>query len=171
MLPDYKSCDGNGFGCYDNTMEVVIISQLNEKIRILLHNREWTQAELAKKLNVAPTTVQKWVSGKNTPTIQTLKELCSLFSVSYKYMLDDGSEIPKYIEVGTVDPRVRFFEQRDDSLHILVDASLKRNALLHRFKNATGDDCSAIYIGRIEQWWTYREDEARMIKDWNELFV
>ena len=147
------------------------MSQLNEKIRVLLHNREWTQADLAKRLNVAPTTVQKWVSGKNNPTLPTLKELSSLFCVSYKDLLDDDCEIPEYIHIGTMEPTWWIPALPKETTHHLFDAALKKNALLHRFENGYKEKYSAIYLGNEERWWTYREDEARMIKDWNEQFV
>lgn len=147
------------------------MSQLNEKIRILLQNREWTQAELAKRIYVAPSTVQKWVSGINTPPLPTLKDLCALFGVSYEDMLNDDYEIIEYITLGEISPHNRFPGSQGDSNHIVIDAALKRGALLHRFKNAADVECSAIYIGTEEHWWTYRDDEARLIREWNERFI
>ena len=147
------------------------MSQLNEKIRILLQNRKWTQAELAKQIHVAPSTVQKWVTGKNNPTTDTVKELCALFGVSYEDMLNDDHEIIEYITLCEVSPLNCFPGYKDDSTHIVIDAALERGALLHRFRNAADAECSAIYIGTVEHWWTYRADEARLIREWNERFI
>lgn len=147
------------------------MSQLNEKLRILLQNRKWTQAELAERIHVSPSTVQKWVSGKNSLTIPVLKDLCTLFDVSYEDMLNDDLEIIEYITLDEVSPCNYFPGNKDDSTHIIIDAALKRGALLHRFRNAADAECSAIYIGSVEHWWTYREDEARLIREWNERFI
>lgn len=146
------------------------MSKLNEKLRILLANQELTQAKLACMMNVAPSTVQKWVSGDNNPTTDTVKELCMIFSIPIQNMLDDNFEIPEYIILDRYLPysMSRLPEKQRDSKHIIIDAALAKGALLHRFKNASGDDCSAIYQGSQEIWWHYREYESQMIRDWNE---
>lgn len=52
--------------------------------------------------------------------------------------------------------------------HDVYDANLKGGATLHRFINPGGVPYSAIYIGNDEVWSHTRENEKRMIKDWNE---
>lgn len=57
-----------------------------------------------------------------------------------------------------------------DSPHeIITDVHLLGGGKLHRFNNAAGDACSAIYVKGEEIWWHYRENEERMIREWNEL--
>ena len=54
------------------------MSVFNEKLRTLLANREWTQAQLAAVMHVSPSAVQKWVVGKNMPDAETVKLLMGL---------------------------------------------------------------------------------------------
>ena len=49
---------------------------------------------------------------------------------------------------------------RQDSLHMVYDADLANEGTLHRFTNAAGVKCSAIYRAGSEVWWHYREHEA-----------
>ena len=53
--------------------------QVNEKLRILLANNNWTQSKLAKALYVSPDTVSSWVRGKNCLSIEMLKRISVLF--------------------------------------------------------------------------------------------
>ncbi len=72
------------------------MSVMGEKIKIICHQKRWTQAELAKQLHVAPTTVQKWIVGKNIPSIDTIKQIAELFNVSVEQLVDDNYDFPKY---------------------------------------------------------------------------
>lgn len=145
------------------------MSTFPEKLRILLANREMTQAQLADHMILSTKAIQKWVSGKNMPKLKELLELCDFFQVSLQELVDDSIDIPKYIEIDRYLPfRMEMMpKERQDSIHVLYDAGLAKGAILHRFTNAGGDKCSAIYLHRQEVWWHYREHEARMIKDWN----
>lgn len=55
----------------------------------------------------------------------------------------------------------------DSNREIVESVKLKHGATLHRFKNAAGNECSAIYVGDNEIWWHYRSEEERMVKEWN----
>ena len=56
---------------------------------------------------------------------------------------------------------------RHDGAHFVYDAGLAGNAYLHRFKNLSCVNYSAIYQGDREMYNCPREDEANMIKAWN----
>ena len=144
------------------------MSVFNEKLRVLLHNQGWTQKELSIRLNVQPTTVQKWCAGKNQPDIKTIKALSAIFCVSYDTLLNDDQDVTIYYIIDRYLP----FSQRGsgDSEHTIIDADLASNARLHRFTNRGGAECSAIYVCGRERWWHYRDHEARMIRDWNEYY-
>ena len=137
------------------------MSVFNQKLRTLLANREWTQAQLAAIIHVSTSAVQKWVVGKNMPDAETVKKLSNLFFISMENLLNDDYEVPTYCVIDQYLPysvTVSFPKDQCD---------LAKGAILHRFKNGGGDACSAIYYGGKEIWWHYRENEARMIKDWN----
>lgn len=58
-----------------------------DKIKELRIKREYSQAALAKKLNVTRSTVNAWESGVNVPSVQCLTELCALFQTTADYIL------------------------------------------------------------------------------------
>ena len=148
------------------------MAKLNDKLRILLENQGWTQAKLAKTLHVSPDAVSSWVRGKNTPCIDTIKELCKIFCVDIQELTDDDFDIPEYITIDHYlpDSIANLPEEQQDSEHVIIDAALTSEGLLHRYTNANGDEISAIYRAGQEVWWHYRKHEARMIRDWNEVY-
>lgn len=49
----------------------------------------WTQAELARKLGVVPSTVTMWENNMRKPDIIMLKKLASIFNCSADDLLED----------------------------------------------------------------------------------
>lgn len=62
---------------------------IHEKIRELRKEKCWTQAELAKKLDMHPVNMTKLEQGKNMPSADTLIRLSDIFNVSIDYLLSD----------------------------------------------------------------------------------
>lgn len=147
------------------------MTKLNEKLRILLANCEWTQKRLADQLYVSPDAVSSWVRGINQPSLETVKQLCEIFSIPIQDLTNDELDIPEYYEINQYIPYPMccYPLENRDSEHVIIEASLADEGKLHRFKNAAGDECSAIYRGGKEIWWHYRAYEAKMIRDWNEV--
>lgn len=71
---------------------------LGNRIASLRNARNWTQVQLAQKLNVSKQTVSNWENNNILPSIELLIKLSHLFSVSTDYLLalDDR----KYIEIS-----------------------------------------------------------------------
>lgn len=149
------------------------MSSIGEKIRAICHNREWTQKELAMQMQVEPTTVQKWIVGKNMPAVETIKKLCEVLYVPIEELTDDDFDIPEYYVIDRYLPYniAQRPEEYQDTEHTLIEAYLAQGAILHRFTNAGGEECSAIYLHRKEVWWHYRDKEAQMIRDWNREYA
>ncbi len=61
--------------------------KLNEKLRNLIEERDLTQKQLAKDLNIAASTLGGYVQGYSEPDFETLKLLASYFHVSTDYLL------------------------------------------------------------------------------------
>ena len=61
--------------------------EFHEKLRELRKNRGLTQEELAEALYVSRTAISKWESGRGYPSIDSLKEISSYFSVSIDDLL------------------------------------------------------------------------------------
>ena len=59
--------------------------------------RNWSQVDLAKKLNVTKQSVSNWENDNIQPSIDMLVKLAGAFSVSTDYLL--GLEDRRYLEV------------------------------------------------------------------------
>ena len=78
---------------------------LNERIRKLRLERNWSQVDLAKKLNVTKQSVSNWENDNIQPSIEMLVKLAGVFSVSTDYLL--GLEDRRYLEItGLTDEEI-----------------------------------------------------------------
>lgn len=58
-----------------------------ETIKQLREARGWTQAELARRLNISRNGVNTWEQGLSMPSLHFLVELAKIFSVSTDFLL------------------------------------------------------------------------------------
>lgn len=146
--------------------------KLNEKLKVLLSNHGWTQKRLAEAIFVSPDAVSSWVRGINQPDLETIKKLCEIFYIPIQDITNDDIDIQEFFEIDRYLPYpiCCYPVELRDSIHIIIDANLAHQGILHRFTNPGGDECSAIYRGGQEIWWHYRKHEARMINDWNKRY-
>ena len=61
--------------------------EFHEKLQELRKSRGLTQEELSQALYVSRTAISKWESGRGYPSIDSLKEISSFFSVSIDELL------------------------------------------------------------------------------------
>lgn len=61
--------------------------EFNEKLKELRSSRGLTQEELAEALFVSRTAISKWESGRGYPSIDSLKEISTFFSVTIDELL------------------------------------------------------------------------------------
>ena len=141
--------------------------RLGEKIRILRVNKGWTQAQLAKKLCLSESTIQKWEKGKNTPPLDALKDIAGLFLVHPGELVDENKEFHEFIFL--YEKEISSKCQRKDSPHKVYDAHLEDGAKLHRFSIHGSIPYSAIYQESKERCSCERERELNMIRDWNAM--
>lgn len=71
--------------------------EFSEKLQQLRNQKEWTQEELGNRLFVSRTAVSKWESGRGYPSIDSLKAISKLFSVSIDDLLS-GDELVSLAE-------------------------------------------------------------------------
>ena len=64
-----------------------------DKIRQLRENYGFSQAELARRLDVTRSSINAWESGLSTPTAQYVVALSRLFHVSADYLLELEPEL------------------------------------------------------------------------------
>ena len=70
---------------------------ISDKIQILRRDKEWSQDELAEKLNVSRQSVSKWESGKALPDSEKILAMAKLFDVSTDFLLKDEQE-PVFVD-------------------------------------------------------------------------
>ena len=73
----------------------------SERIKALREARGWTQAELARRLNITRNGVNSWEQGLSMPSPACLVDLAKLFSVSTDYLL--GVERLEMVNVTGLD--------------------------------------------------------------------
>ena len=77
---------------------------LNHQIRTLRLVRGMSQVELARRLGVTKQSVSNWENDNIQPSIEMLKKLADIFSVSTEYLL--GLEKEEFIDVSGLPPGV-----------------------------------------------------------------
>lgn len=60
---------------------------LGENLKAVLDEQKATQKDLAKKLNIAPTTLNGYISNKREPDLETLKNIAQALGVTVDYLL------------------------------------------------------------------------------------
>lgn len=74
-----------------------------DRIKALREARGWTQAELARRLNLTRNGVNSWEQGLSMPSPACLVDLAKLFSVSTDYLL--GVERLETVNVTGLDAK------------------------------------------------------------------
>lgn len=74
-----------------------------DRIKALREARGWTQAELARRLNLTRNGVNSWEQGLSMPSPACLVDLAKLFSVSTDYLL--GVERLETVNVTGLDEK------------------------------------------------------------------
>ena len=82
---------------------------ISEKIAYLRKKNNWSQEQLAGKLDVSRQAIYKWEANISLPEIDKLKKLSKIFGISYNELLDDEIDITETTVTDvseTVMPRV-----------------------------------------------------------------
>ena len=89
-----------------------------ERIRELRENAGYSQAQLAKKLDVTRSSVNAWEMGLSMPTTQYILALTKLFHVSADYILGTEAELSVALsgyteeEIELIFSMLRYFDKR-----------------------------------------------------------
>ncbi len=65
---------------------------VSTNLTALRKKREWTQAELAEKINYSDKSVSKWERGEALPDLKVLTKLADLFGVTVDYFVTENAE-------------------------------------------------------------------------------
>ena len=74
-----------------------------DRIKALRESRGWTQAELARRMNMTRNGINSWEQGLSMPSPQSLVDLARLFSVSTDYL--QGVEKHNTVNVTGLDEK------------------------------------------------------------------
>lgn len=93
---------------------------VSSKIKELREISGYSQAQLAKKLDVTRSSVNAWEMGLSTPTTQYVVALARLFHVSTDYILGNTSDISVSLngysedEINLVFTLLRYFDNQHE---------------------------------------------------------
>ena len=65
---------------------------MNNRLKVLRAERDWSQAELANRLDVSRQAVNAIETGKHGPSLQLAFRAARLFGLSIEEIFDDGHE-------------------------------------------------------------------------------
>ncbi len=68
------------------------MANFNENLKSIRREKGLSQSELAKKLNLADTSISAYELSKNEPTIETLKNMSKLFNISIDELVGNDFE-------------------------------------------------------------------------------
>ena len=74
---------------------------IGEKIRKLRKQKNFSQEDLAGKLNVHSVTVSKWENGTMQPRTQNIKEMAEIFGVPSSYLIEEDN-FPKEFSIRNI---------------------------------------------------------------------
>lgn len=73
---------------------------LGQRIKEEREQHDWTQSELADKLNVSRQSISKWELGSAYPDIERLIQISDLFGVTLDSLIKGDNELQKNITVA-----------------------------------------------------------------------
>ncbi len=91
-------------------------NRLGKNIAAYRKQENWTQADLAERLNYSDKAVSKWERGESVPDVMTLVQLADLFGIQTDELLSDPDALPE--ETGKV----------EQAMSRVVEKTLKRKA-------------------------------------------
>ena len=99
----------------DLDLKTIIAKNITE----LRKSMNWTQAELAQKLNYTDKAISKWERAESTPDVTVLKSMADLFQVPVNYLFEDGHPKER-IHLSTI---IKQLKKRNHIIIALVSAA------------------------------------------------
>ena len=83
---------------------------VSERIIKVLKERNMTQAEFAKQVGIATSTISEWKKKKTNPTVEKIMDICNVLQITPEQLLT-GKGIEDEDETATAMPESRFTPQ------------------------------------------------------------
>lgn len=96
-----------------------------ERVKKLRHDNNMTQFDLAKQVELTPTGICYWESGKALPSLQTVQKLANIFNVSTDYLIgNDNCTTSEYDMLIRKIEKVDYYKREllMDVLNTVVDS-------------------------------------------------
>ena len=125
---------------------------IGKNIRDARRQKEMTQAVLAERMNVSESAISQWESGKTSPDLSLIPDLCGILGISADWLLSVNAE-QRVKEIEAILKRVNDLDRngrRAESLPILEEAYLRypeNHELARWLMYATEDPDRKIAIG------------------------
>jgi transcriptional regulator with XRE-family HTH domain len=92
-------------------IDLEAIMPIGDKIKRLRQEKNWSQDQLADKIDVGRRFISNYENGKNLPSASTLQKLAEVFEVSVDYLLSDD-QIKNLASVQITDKTlIEYFEE------------------------------------------------------------
>lgn len=100
-----------------------------DKVLELLEEKEISQKEFAKTLNIAPTTLNGYIKNKRQPDFETVKSMAFILDVSTDYLLDCQKTSPNLTlqELSLVEKMRKMSSEQKQILIDLANCIIKNN--------------------------------------------
>lgn len=100
-----------------------------DKVLELLEEKEISQKEFAKTLNIAPTTLNGYIKNKRQPDFETVKSMAFILGVSTDYLLDYHKDGPDFTlqELSLIEKMRKMSNEQKQILIDLSNCIIKNN--------------------------------------------
>ena len=125
---------------------------LGKNIRKARQNRNMTQEDLAESLNVSESAVSQWESGRTSPDLGIIPDICAVLDISSDWLLDIGAEKRiKEIEKIVAGAKVYSDAGQDEKAAEILSEGLKKypssDVLVYNLMYSTYENNKVIELG------------------------
>lgn len=95
-----------------------MIAMMKERIKRARREREWSQAELARRMSVTQPSVAEWESGRKAPNMKNLVRLAKLLDVGFEWLSTGRGEMrpPPALYVSEAAPAYEWMQPEERRL-------------------------------------------------------
>jgi transcriptional regulator with XRE-family HTH domain len=101
------------------------MKKLADNLKYLRKQRNWTQEELAQRLNISRPQITKWENGDQLPDLESLEKLSNLYEVSIDYLIGKQKDLLREVN------RIYQTNEIDEVMLDIIDY-LKQNPEMER---------------------------------------
>jgi transcriptional regulator with XRE-family HTH domain len=110
--------------------------KFNEKLVTLRKKKEWSQAEVCKKIGVHIAHLSRLENDKSQPSVELLHKIAKAFGVTMDYLMDEDADevVPVSIKDKSIAERIELLERLDENdrqtVINVIDSMLTKKKML-----------------------------------------